>query len=188
MTTAPQPPLQTEEFKTLFELLKDGTVDQDLSVLDIFDIDSVDVSVLPHLAVHFNVIGDRGWNLADTELKQRNLLKRALELHLYKGTPFAIKLVCEILGHPIKTITENPGIFYDGSFLYDGSETYSGVKWARFDIEFNEDPTPSELKKLQALINAWKPLRSHWLVSLTPLLYDATANYDGTYTYSGYQD
>jgi phage tail P2-like protein len=64
----------------------------------VVDYDHVDVSALPHLAEQRNVLGDAGWNMADTEAKKRALLKEAIALHRIKGTPYAIRRSLALLG------------------------------------------------------------------------------------------
>lgn len=63
----------------------------DLTKLLIYWLDDVDASALPHLAKQFHVLGLEGWDYATTEAEQRNLLKEAVELHRYKGTPWAVR-------------------------------------------------------------------------------------------------
>jgi P2-related tail formation protein len=70
------------------------------------------------------VTGYRGWLLADTEAQKRELLKVAIELHRYAGTPFAIEKALQSVGFIGATIIENPvALFrYDGLFNYDGDQ------------------------------------------------------------------
>lgn len=69
----------------------------DLRKLLIYYIDGVDASALPALAYQFNVL-DPEWNLVTTEQQKRQLIKNSLELHRYRGTPWAIRNVFELLG------------------------------------------------------------------------------------------
>ena len=69
----------------------------DLRKLLIYYIDGVDASALPALAYQFNVL-DPEWNLVTTEQQKRDLIKNALDLHRYRGTPWAIRNVFEMLG------------------------------------------------------------------------------------------
>jgi phage tail P2-like protein len=75
--------LNTEVFNELIDRL--GTLD--LTPLLIYIIDDVDSSALPHLAHQFHI---EGWELAQTEQEKRNLIKKAIELHRYKGTKWAV--------------------------------------------------------------------------------------------------
>lgn len=64
----------------------------------LYDFDHVEASALIHLAEQFNVLGDAGWDMANTEAKKRALLKEAVALHRIKGTPYAVKRSLELLG------------------------------------------------------------------------------------------
>lgn len=78
--------------------LEELYIDQfDLRKLLIYYIDGVDASALPALAYQFNVL-DPEWNLVTTEQQKRDLIKSALDLHRYRGTPWAIRNVFDMLG------------------------------------------------------------------------------------------
>jgi len=70
-----------------------GTLD--LTPLLVYLVDDAPVSVLPHLAEQFHITGDEGWLLAASDADRRTLIKNSIELHRYKGTPYAIKKVLE---------------------------------------------------------------------------------------------
>ena len=72
-STGLQPPLRTPEFEALFHLVKLATVGEDVSRVLIYYVDSLDDSVLPWLALQFDVLGYKGWLLADTDVKRRQL-------------------------------------------------------------------------------------------------------------------
>lgn len=63
----------------------------DLGKLLVYDVDTVDPSALEYLGSQFDVLGYKGFRLANTEDDQREIIKRAIELHRYKGTEWAIK-------------------------------------------------------------------------------------------------
>ena len=69
----------------------------DLTPLLVYLIDSVDASVLPYLAEQFSVLNE-GWQYAKTDAARRRLLHRAIDLHRYKGTPWAVETALEVLG------------------------------------------------------------------------------------------
>lgn len=138
----------------------------------VYLIGSVDASALYWLAQQFDVLGYRGWFLADTEEKRRDLIRRAIELHRFKGTPWAVKEAIKSLGFTDVTIQERVGLndgYYNGVFNYDESHTYgsSGVgEWATFKVyigldDWTEAITPEILTALLALINEYKNVRSH---------------------------
>lgn len=192
------PSIKDERFKA-FEAVGARLNELDLSVLDLYDIDNVDASALPHLADQFNVLGLRGWNLASTEAERRALVKEAIILHKTAGTPYAIRRVMALVGYPNATITENPPLTYDGSWAYDGAETYDGARWFFFTVIL--DPEQSQVSGdrialILALINEWKNARSKLLdlrigtVSLFSnlLQYDGNWSYDSSQSFDGIRD
>lgn len=100
MSNAPLPPAlaSDERFAVLSTLAEEAFSEIDLSILLVYLIDLVPAHILPHLADQFHVMGLEGWEFADTELKRRDLIKQAIELHRYKGTPWAIEQVLVSLG------------------------------------------------------------------------------------------
>lgn len=70
----------------------------DVSKLLVYLIDLVEPQALPHLADQFHVMGLEGWNAALTDESRRTLIKSAIELHRYKGTPYAVRLAIEQMG------------------------------------------------------------------------------------------
>lgn len=82
-----------ERFAILCELLQEEFDSLDLSPMLVYLVDVVPPQVLPHLAEQFHVMGLEGWRYARDDQEQRGLIKRAIELHRYKGTPWAIEQV-----------------------------------------------------------------------------------------------
>jgi len=82
-----------ERFRLLAELVDERFGAIDLSALLVYLVDMVPANVLPHLAGQFHVMGLEGWEFAQTERERRDLIRRAIELHRYKGTPWAIEQV-----------------------------------------------------------------------------------------------
>ncbi|ADJ61729.1 tail-related protein [Herbaspirillum seropedicae SmR1] len=70
----------------------------DLQAAVLYDFARVPASALIHLAEQLNMLGDAGWDLADTDAKKRALLREAIALHRIKGTPYAVKRALELLG------------------------------------------------------------------------------------------
>jgi phage tail P2-like protein len=135
-------------------------------------IDSVNAGALYWLAKQFDVLGYKGWWQADTEEKKRALIRRAIELHRYKGTPWAVKEAIRSLGYTDVIIQERVGLndgYYNGLFDYDASHTYgdSGIgEWATFRVIIGLDAfgggiSQQQLVELIAIINEYKNVRSH---------------------------
>lgn len=66
-------------------------------------VDLVEPEHLILLADALHVMGEEGWNYADTDEQKRNLIKMAIPLHRRKGTPWAVKQLLENYGLLDKT-------------------------------------------------------------------------------------
>jgi P2-related tail formation protein len=136
----------------------------------VYLIETVDVDALLSLAEQFDLLGYKGWRLATSERERRDLIKRAIELHRYKGTPFAIKQAIRSLGYPDVGIEEHIANLYNGKIRYDGSNTYGSGTWATFRVVFDlgndKGVTQSQTDELVALIQEYKNARSR-LVGLS---------------------
>lgn len=86
----PAPLRRDANYKALSDLL-DRCSALDLTKLLVYWFDIVDASALPLLAQQFHIMGLEGWDFATTESEKRALLKQAVELHRYKGTPWAVR-------------------------------------------------------------------------------------------------
>lgn len=152
--------IDDERFRAYLGMTEQALGAIDLEALQVWDFDNVHASLLPHLAEELNVTGYRGWLLSDTEVQKRELLKVAIELHRYAGTPFAIEKALQSVGFTGATIIENPvAIFrYDGLFNYDGDlEAIALNNYFHYDglglsepiftydgtYPFNQTPTPN---------------------------------------------
>jgi len=139
----------------------------DVTGLLVYLIDNVASSALPHLAEQFHVSGDEGWLLAGTEADRRTLIKRAIDLHRHKGTPWAVKEAVKALGYLDVALQERlPVVVYDGQSAYSGSEDFGGgARWALFDVLVDIGESMSlTLDHITGLVNAvneWKNARSH---------------------------
>ncbi len=158
--------LQNSEHIKAFDIVgRDRLALLDLNPLLIYMIDTVPAVALPHLAAQFDILGYKGWRFAKTEAEQRSLIKQAIELHRFKGTPWSIKEAIKRAGYSDATIIEGIGQYHDGSFIRDGSITHSGLSnWACFRVIFNlgNDKGISEQETIDitALVNEYKNVRS----------------------------
>lgn len=80
-------------------LVKKRFTDLELDKLLVYLIETVDASLLPLLAEQFDVLGYKGLRLATNESEQRQIIKRAIELHRYKGTLWAVKEALRSVGY-----------------------------------------------------------------------------------------
>lgn len=145
----------------------------DITPVLVYNINTVPVAVLLYLAEQFDVMGAGGWDLADTELAKRTLIKGAIELHRRKGTPWAVKEAIRRVGYQDVTIIEHvslDSVNYDGVYNYDGTQTYGGGFWADFRIKiFVPDAKPLgaiDRARIAVMVEEYKNVRSR-LVDIT---------------------
>lgn len=122
----------------------------ELDKLLVYIIDTVDAKALPYLADQLDVLGYKGMKLATTEAQQREIIKRAIELKRYKGTPWAIKESLKAIGYPDAVLIEGVGEGENG--------------WATFRIDmFVATGTVSSamIGELVQMIEEYKNERSH---------------------------
>lgn len=157
-------------------LMKKRFDDLQLDTLLIYLIDTVDESALVFLADQFDVMGYKGYGLAHTVAEKREVIKRAIELHRYKGTIWAIKQALNSIGYP----SLNP----DGTAAIIITEHVSG-HWARFKVSVELAGNPisvAVIADLRRMIEEYKNTRS-WLdeISFTLQLDDAVVLTDESF-------
>lgn len=183
-----------------------------LQAVLIYMIDTVSASALPSLAAHFDVLGYKGYGLAETEQQKRDVIKRAIELHRFKGTPWSIKEALRAIGYYSAEIEERliHTIYYDGTYNHNGSQVYGEGHWADFrvtiDIGNDMGVTAQSAADAYKLILEYKNARSRlrdvsYKSTLVEYVTDTTEElsvnieivqtdavgyyYDNTYLYSG---
>lgn len=127
--------------------VKEYLDDLQLELLLVYMIDQVDARALPVLAQQFDVLGNKGWNLATTEQQRRDLLKRAIELHRYKGTVWAVREALKSIGFTDVVITE-----------------HVGGHWAKFRLNIdNQDVQLGDaaFQQIIAMVEEYKNVRSY---------------------------
>lgn len=184
------PPLEGDiSLRTLGRLA--GRLDNiDLSVLMVFLVDIVDSSALPWLGEQFSLSGD-GWELAESDDVRRMLIKAAIELHRYKGTPWSIREVIRRFGFGEVDLIEGTGrLSYDGNRSYNGLFVHGdAAAWAvyRVILKLLKQPiTNDQAAMLRQTLAAFAPARCH-LASLeyqsVAIRYNNTAIHDGSYNH-----
>ncbi|RAJ00481.1 phage tail P2-like protein [Chitinophaga skermanii] len=136
------------QIKAIHAAIERRITEFDLSDLLVYIVNTAPASYLPLLAENFNVLGYNGFLLAQTDNEKRELIKNALLLQRYKGTPWAIKEALRSLGYGDCIITENV------------------THWATFRITLNLQGKTLGLDEIQNIIetvNAYKNIRSHLL-------------------------
>lgn len=136
----------------------------DLTRLMVYLIDTVPAEALPSLANQFDVMGYKGMFLATNETEAREIIKNAITLHKYMGTPFAIKQALKSFGYGDVTIKEHVGVNYDGVYNYNGDIEYEGGDWWNFrviiDVPAGKVITAGDVAKIETLIKVYKNVRS----------------------------
>ena len=135
-----------------FDLLAKKRLDAlQLDALLVYLIDTVDASAIPYLAAQFDVLGYKGLKLATTDEQRRDVIKRAIELHRFKGTVWAVKEALRNIGYPDIVLTEHVGAGATG--------------WAVFRLELNAgDNVVSEdmIGEIVKMVTEYKNVRSHF--------------------------
>ncbi|EGV4311322.1 phage tail protein I [Salmonella enterica] len=181
------PPLEGDiSLRTLGRLA--GRLDNiDLSVLMVFLVDIVDSSALPWLGEQFSLSGD-GWELAESDDVRRMLIKAAIELHRYKGTPWSIREVIRRFGFGEVDLIEGTGrLSYDGNRSYNGLFVHGdAAAWAVYRVILKQPITNDQAAMLRQMLAAFAPARCH-LASLeyqsVAIRYNNTAIHDGSYNH-----
>lgn len=120
----------------------------DMTRLLIYLVDLVEDDALPYLGEQFHIMGGEGWDFAADDAARRALIKSAIELHRYKGTPWAIKQALTKLGFRNFNLTEHP----------------EGAHWAEFDVDIalvDRPLTEAIYPLVTQVIDMYKPVRSH---------------------------
>lgn len=139
--------LQKQHLVAFDLLAKQRLDDIRLDKLFIYLVDTVSEDKLYWLAWEYNVLGYKGWKLADSLEKKRDLIKKAIELQRYKGTIWAVEEALRSVGFPDATVTEHFG------------------HWARFKVNLNAGAnvvTAETLDEVAAMIREYKNTRSHF--------------------------
>lgn len=133
-------------------LVKQRFSELELDKLLVYLIDTVNKDAIPYLAEQFDVLGYKGFRLAHTEQDQREIIKRSIELHRFKGTLWAVREALIAIGYGDVIITEH----------VDGH-------WAKFRVLVDIGTHPInvlEIEDVVKMIEEYKNARS-LLVDLT---------------------
>lgn len=145
----------------------------------VYLVDNVPADALYWLAKQFDVLGVRGWALTNTEQQRRDLIKRAIELAKYKGTPWSIKEALRTIGFDNVIIDER---LTDFVLLHNAVAEHTGVfrhgtgHWAMFSViidiaGFGGVLDPQRMELARELVLEYKNARS-WLVDISYGLFD----------------
>lgn len=187
------------------EMVEQRFANLDIEAVLIYMIDIVKPTALLELADQFDVLGIKGYNFTHTEQERRDLIKKAIELHRFKGTPWSVKEALKAIGYYDVIIEErfDNSIIYDGVHTYNGTYVHDSAHWADFrvtlDIGNSMGVDALSAQQAVALINEYKAVRCrlvsmNYQATLTDVL-DITDELDftsthvpihnGQYTYNG---
>ena len=163
---------QDVKFTTLADLANRlDTLDKTQIMTSLIDL--LDEKYIDLVAEKWSVTGYDGYLLADDIKSKRTLISSAVELHKYKGTPWAIKQICLKLGLGAIEIDENLTVRGD-----------SENEWAYYRILLNGVMTINEGKNAREYIQSFAPARSEIEgldYTAHAHLYNNTIKYDGTW-------
>lgn len=141
-------PIDDINLKIFDEICEERFSDLDLDVILVTIIDNLPSDALPHLAEQYHITGNEGWLQCRNDEEKRDLIKRSIEVHRYKGTKYALMRIFDMFGikGDIKEWFETGGKPY--TFTVDINFVSKGL-----DFEL--------IEKLEDLINEYKNVRSH---------------------------
>lgn len=149
------------------DIVKARLNDIDRSIALVNMIDTVPVEALPHLARQYHIMGFEGWKFATTEEQRRAILRKAVQMHRYKGTPWSIKEALKTIGYNEVSFQEGVDKTLDGSWTLDGTTTLGATGWAKFIANVGvEDPnavTEEQVDLVAGVILEYKPARCHMI-------------------------
>ncbi len=167
-----------------------------INVLIYSRIDELAEDVIDLLAWQFHL---ESYDLAYTLEEKRSMVKKAIELHKYKGTPWSVTESLKAAGFFDAEVVEYGHNKYDGSFKYDGSRRYDSPGPYLFRVILDTGSVkginPATITRIRKCINDYKNVRSHLLdirfrTSLTKDSFSAAdepmpINITETYHYNG---
>lgn len=153
-------------------------------------IDLLDEPFLSNLAVQFSLHHEQVWLLAESLDAKRELIKNAINIHRYKGTPWAIREIIRLLGFGEVKIIEGQKLSYNAEGIHDGLYVHGAENsWAIYQVILERPITNGQAINLKKAIIQMAPVRSELLslnYSEVPLRYNSEANYDGNYNHGEY--
>ncbi|HJU70398.1 MAG TPA: phage tail protein [Paucimonas sp.] len=160
----------------------------DLTRLLIYLIDLVEDDALPYLGAQFHIMGGEGWDLAESDDARRALIKSSIEMHRFKGTPWAIRELVRRLGFgEIELIEGLAAKNYDGKSRYMGWQVYGDpTQWARYRVILNQPITRDQADRLRLALPLFAPARCHLAglhYSEAAHRYNAKTRFNGDYTH-----
>lgn len=139
----------------------------DMPALLVNRLDSTPPVALAALGWQYGLIGTEGWGLAESDASRRDLIRRAVQLHRRKGTPWAVRAALQALGFPSVRFDEGRDrLLLDGAAALGGQSSLDGdTRWALFgvtvDVGEERGLTSADRISVVSAVLAWKNARSH---------------------------
>lgn len=147
-------------------------------------VELLDDEFIPLLAEKWSLTGYDGSFLAENDQSKRSLIKAAIELHRYKGTPWSIREVFRRLGFGEIDIDEGlKARTYEHSVV---QTIPLSDKWAYYAIRLNQPITNDQAQQLRKILRNFAPARCTLAVldyKSVPLRYNNKARYNGSYNH-----
>lgn len=178
------PPLAADKrFSTLARLAETRFSGISLTPLLVYLIDMTESSALPWLAGQLSLTGDNGWDLAESDESKRELIKNAIELFRYKGTPWSVRQVIRNLGFGEIELREGA----EGLEASIATKYPPETHWALYQVILLSTPvTNDQAALIRRTLESFAPARSELAVldfTAAPIRYNNTARYDGSYNH-----
>lgn len=131
---------------------------------------TIPADLLPYLAWALSI--EEEWRFARTDQERRTLVATSIDLHRYKGTPYAVRRGMQLLGFRDAEIIEGlPAVHHNGEITRDGHHAFAGAaRWALFrvavDLGNQEGLDRQRIARIRHIIEYYKNARSH-LYALT---------------------
>lgn len=141
-------PIDDINVKIFDEICEERFSQIELETIIVSIIDNLPSEALPHLAEQYHVTGNEGWLQCRNDSEKRDLIKRSIEVHRFKGTKYALMKIFDMFGIS--------GEIREWFETGDEPFTFS------VDIDFISKGLDFGLiEKLEDLINEYKNVRSH---------------------------
>ena len=182
------PPLRDGDALDAYERLTRRLLEQDVRPVVVVDIDRLPSSALPHMAEQLSISDEPAWELAESETVKRNLLKHAFELHRYKGTAHAVRMVFRLLGLGEVDILEGRGgRSRNGRWRRDGYAMRgdASMQWAVYRIVCYRRLTVAQAAMARRMLGSLVPVRCALFdidFSKAILIRNGLASRDGLYS------
>lgn len=147
-------------------------------------VELIDDNFISLLAEKWSVTGYDGAFIADNDNSKRSLIRAAIELHRYKGTPWSIREVCRRLGFGEIEIDEGlKARTYNHKFV---QTIPLSDKWAYYAIRLDQPISNEQAAHLRKVLRNFAPARCTLAVldyKSVALLYNNKVRYNGTYNH-----